>query len=398
MFAALAVVVTVSGLVACLLQLSQSITRQQVVSVDNKRAFYIAEAGLSEGLYGLYTSKSGAVGTSEVPARFGDGYFWVEAVDQGSGRVKLDSTGLAGQGRFALSVTVVRKSARVGSLGIFAESGLTIGRGTFIDSYNSIHGAYVEEGEAVQAFARTEGAPPALEPAPMARVGANVDVAINGTPEEPVVVHGDVTPGSAHSVLVTGSASISGSTTPREQEVHLPSIEVPAALPAQGSLSVPANATVIVPTGQGQYPSIYVPATGRLEIKGPIELAVETLTVAPGGQLHFDATAGSIDVYVTQRLWIQDGATMSGLETPSTSTSLLISASEWSDRNRDRVLDPPADLRAQGRFYGTIYAPHSPLTIVSGFELNRPIREPEMVRQSTVPTAMMAALRPSVRR
>ena len=38
-----------------------------------------------------------------------------------------------------------------------------------------------------------------------------------------------------------------------------------------------------------------------------------------------------------------------------------------------------------------------PMAMVSGLELNRPMREPEMVRQRTVPTAMMAALRPSVR-
>ena len=34
-----------------------------------------------------------------------------------------------------------------------------------------------------------------------------------------------------------------------------------------------------------------------------------------------------------------------------------------------------------------------PMAMVSGLELNRPMREPEMVRQRTVPTAMMAALR-----
>ena len=60
----------------------------------------------------------------------------------------------------------------------------------------------------------------------------------------------------------------------------------------------------------------------------------------------------------------------------------------------DEVVDT-ADTMKPRQMIRSAFAP---MAIVSGFELNRPIRESEMVRQSTVPTAMMAALRPSVRR
>ncbi len=386
MFAALAVVVTVSMLVACLLQLSQSLTRQQVVSVDNKRAFYIAEAGLSEALYGLRLNKTGAVGTSEIPAKFGDGFFWVESVDQGSEKIKLDSVGMAGQGRFALSITVQRTSMGVGSLGIFAASGLSIDRGTYIDGYDSILGSYAAQKAAGKGGKGGKGlggkglggkglgglglgAPPPLEPQPLAKVGANVDVVMTGTASEPVVVDGDVTPGSAHSVLQSGVVSISGSTTPRDQAVDLPPIDVPGHLDPKGDLMVAAGTTLVLTAAQGQYGKIVVPPSAKLEILGPAEIAVSNLTVEQGGGLHFDASNGAIEVYVTNQLWIQAGATMSGVETPSTDTSLLVAAGDWSDRDGDSVLDPPADLRAQGRFFGTIYAPKSPLTLVSGFEL-----------------------------
>ncbi len=375
MFAALAVVVTVTMLVACLMQLSQTMTRQQVVSVDNKRAFYIAEAGLSEALFGLHLQKSGSVGSSDIPAKFGDGLFWVEAEDQGSGKVKLDSVGLAGTGRFALSVMVERTSAKVGSLGIFAVSGLSIDRGTYIDGYNSILGNYAAQkaggggGGGLGGIGLGGLGKPPPEPAPMAKVGANVDVAITGTLDEPSIVEGDVTPGSAHSVLQSGVVTISGSTTPRDVPVELPPIEVPTDLPSLGDLAVAADTTVVMPSGQGAYDTIEVPARGRLEIHGPVRVAAGQLTVQTGGELHFDASSGPIELFVTERLWIQDGALMSAVETPSTQTSLLVPASEWTDRNGDMILDPPADLRAQGQYFGTIYAPNSPLTIVSGFEV-----------------------------
>ncbi len=376
MFAALAVVVTVTMLVAGLMQLSTSMTRQQIVSVDNKRAFYIAEAGLSEAIYGLHLNKTGAVGTSALPARFGDGYFWVEAEDQGNGRVKLDSTGMAGAGRFALAVTVERSAAKVGSLGIFAMSGLSIDRGTYIDGYNSILGTYAQQEAPAKPsglfggmgnLGKLQGAPPATSV--LAKVGANGEVSITGTQLEPTIIEGDVTPGPTSSVLASGSVTIQGATTPRDQPIELPAIEVPVGFPSQGSLAVAANTTQALPQGQGSYGSIFVSSGARLELLGPLELTAGELRVEAGGELHLNASSGPIDLFVTQRLWIAEGATISSVETPSTETSLLVSASEWSDRNGDLLPDPPADLRATGQFFGTIYAPHSPLTIVSGFEV-----------------------------
>src|SRR5687768_6199044 len=89
---ALMVVMGIAMLAACLLQFSVSMTRNQLHGLDKKRAFYLAEAGLSEAVYGLMTGKTGNVGTSTVPARFGDGLLWVTATESPDGKVFLEST------------------------------------------------------------------------------------------------------------------------------------------------------------------------------------------------------------------------------------------------------------------------------------------------------------------
>ncbi len=70
---ALLAVLLTSGLCVCYLQLSLSKSRESQVSVDAKRAFYVAEAGLAEAYYGLARGMQGAVASESVPARFGNG-------------------------------------------------------------------------------------------------------------------------------------------------------------------------------------------------------------------------------------------------------------------------------------------------------------------------------------
>ena len=132
---ALMVTMGVAMLGACLLQFSTASTRSQVQSVDKKRAFYLAEAGLSESIYGLMVGESGNLGTSAVPAKFGDGVLWVEATKTTDGHVLLDSTGLCGSGRARLSIVVERHGESTAALGIFSDGNLIVRSGSVIDSY-----------------------------------------------------------------------------------------------------------------------------------------------------------------------------------------------------------------------------------------------------------------------
>ena len=118
---ALMVVIGVAMLGACLLQFTVSLTRNQVQDIDNKRAFYLAEAGLSEGFYGLKAGGSGNIASSAAPARFGDGVLWVESSQTADGRLRIESNGLCGGGRASLSVVVEKKSSSTAALGIRSE-------------------------------------------------------------------------------------------------------------------------------------------------------------------------------------------------------------------------------------------------------------------------------------
>ena len=69
--AALIVVVLVATLSMIYVQMSLSKNKEQRGSVDAKRAFYMAEAGLAEGFNGLCLGKSGNVASAATPAEFG---------------------------------------------------------------------------------------------------------------------------------------------------------------------------------------------------------------------------------------------------------------------------------------------------------------------------------------
>ncbi len=116
---ALLAVMLTSALCISYMQLSLSKCRESQVSVDAKRAFYVAEAGLAEAYYGLARGLDGSVGSPDQPARFGTGVYWVTAEDHGE-KVTLRSTGLSGLGRAAVSTTLRKAQASVGSLGLHA--------------------------------------------------------------------------------------------------------------------------------------------------------------------------------------------------------------------------------------------------------------------------------------
>src|SRR5260221_6501478 len=107
---ALMAVMLTLALCVSYIQLSVSKCRESQVSVDAKRAFYLAEAGLSEAYYGLARGLQGAVASESVPARFGNGVYWVTCEDLGD-RVTLRSTGLSRMGRASLSTTLRKAQA-----------------------------------------------------------------------------------------------------------------------------------------------------------------------------------------------------------------------------------------------------------------------------------------------
>ncbi|HKX46831.1 MAG TPA: hypothetical protein VJP77_09015, partial [Planctomycetota bacterium] len=187
LLASLLVATVVALLTAGMMQLSAANWGRSRAAVEAKKAFYVAEAGIAEGIYSLTTGGTGNVATAEAPARFGEGLFWVDAVENEYGLVVLESTALCKQARTKVSVVLQREAHPLGSLGFFGEQGLNLGAGASIDAYNSSEDAGLIGG--LLGGLLGGGPPPA-------RIGSNGDVQVG----DGAIVDGDATPGTTGGV------------------------------------------------------------------------------------------------------------------------------------------------------------------------------------------------------
>ena len=169
--AALILVTLIASLGAGLIRLQTIVTRRHVQSVDQKRALYVAEAGVAEAFSAISLGKTGSVGTAEKPAAFGGGVYWVEAEDIDDERVRLTCNGLCGIGRFSITVVVRRSVNPVGLQGTFGRRGIMVGDGSVIDGFDSRTGVYSEQ---------VDPSLPHLSTGTGAKLASNQDIDIEG--------------------------------------------------------------------------------------------------------------------------------------------------------------------------------------------------------------------------
>jgi hypothetical protein len=342
--AALMVVTLMSMLSAALLQMTAQLSRQQVSSVDNIRAFYMAEAGLSEGIYGLRAGFGGNVGSQEYPVAYGDGLFWVEATDQGAGRTLLESTGLVGVGRFALAATAEHKDS-VAARGLFAQDSLTVGAGSTIDSFSSL----------------TSLVGGLFLPAQKAKVGSNGPITLNGSLLRGLTtVLGDVRPGPGHSVSWGLGVLVIGTSAPATETLEMPPIKLPS-LPSAGALTVAAGAPVTLSDVATSYTNLHVASGGRLTIHGPATIVADSLQLASSAQLDVRSLTGPVHIYVKDELALLSGSGINTMSKDAAGFSLLVAAQQGSD--------PAPVMQSTTSFYGTIYAPYTAISLPSQFQV-----------------------------
>ena len=221
LIASLVVVVLMAGLGAGLIQLQSAVSRRHATSVDTKRALYVAEAGIAEAFSAIAVGKSGFVGTPEVPAAFAGGVYWVEATEDEEGRIVLDSTGLYGTGRFAISAVVQRQVNPIGVNGVCGQSAVDVGAGCIVDGYDSRLGTYESQ---------TDGSIPGDTTGQGARVTSNGDVAVHGdlvVTDDDTFVYGDVHPGVDGTLTTDPGVVITGASHPLGKPIELPRFDVP---------------------------------------------------------------------------------------------------------------------------------------------------------------------------
>ena len=345
---ALIAVMAVSVMAAGFLELARATSRRSAHSIDTKQAMYVAEAGLAEAYIGLGMAKTGNVGTQAAPAVYGNGLFWVEAVDLGNDQIQLESTAMWGVGRVTLGMVVERVETSVGALGVFSSSDIRLDPETLIDSYDSQSGTYDEQ---VTAGVNNHSA----------IFGSNGAIEINGG-SNGSEVRGDVVVGPTDSLTQTGTVTISGSTSSRPMAVTLPEpIVPPIPLAAPFKLGT-SPLPMILPAGEHGFDGIYMGPDSQLVVMGPGTLVVGTAELHSGANIEFDVSGGPVEVFVTQELVLNSGASFTNtLQDP---TQVTVQVSPPTGNKAKNV-----EFNSNTEFHGTLYAPGSEVFLASGFEI-----------------------------
>ncbi len=339
----LMIVTIVALLSAMMLQLSSAHWRREAGAVDQKRAFYIAEAGLSEAIYGLLQGNSGIVGTQELPVRFGDGVFWTQAESDAQDIVHIESTALCGQARAKLAIAIELYYDNALNLGAFSGRNMTIGAGAYIDAYNSKNGPYSAPLPGAMLYRAT--------------VGSNGDVSVGGLRGlVPTTILGNVTPGPDKSVSVALGGNVVGNTSPRADSVELPLITIPAAS-WFGPMTVSPAGTGLLPSGTYAGPNMTIGTNATGTIVGPAIVVVDSLHLAGSARLRVDSSVGPVEIYVRQAM------TTTALSSIVNVTGDPRGLSLWLDMSTRTggVLS----FAHQGAFHGSIYAPRADVAIAA---------------------------------
>ena len=342
-------VMSVAMLSTAYMQISMDKSREARAAVEQKQAFYVAEAGLAEGFLALAQGKSGAVASPDLPAGFGSGIFWVDSHDLGGGRISLRSTGLVGRGRASLSMTLQRHADSLGSFGIFSDQDVHVGSGALLDSYDSSEGPYAPP----QSAAHQQKGIPSPATVAVACLSSNGSITLGGSPG--AVVLGNAQPGPEGSVTIGRYAQVSGSLAPALELRSLPALQVEAPEAAQ-DYDCQGPGTGLLASGNYQFNAWNLHQGVNLTVRGPAQIVVDRLFLQDNASLNLDTSEGAIAIWVRSEFVAEAGTSLHTTDEATDRFSLMIAASQ-------------VQLSASGTLHGLVYAPEADLQWPGGLEL-----------------------------
>ncbi len=354
MIIALVVVLVVTGLGMTFLQLNLAITERVGQSAHDKRAFYIAEAGLAEAYWGLGAGKSGEVGSVAAPASFGNGLFWVERTDEGGGVLRLESTGMYGRGRATLALTVqaVEETVEPPS-GLVSLGGFRVREGSMIDGYDSSLGSYA--GQIVPL-----SLPPHADAGAVIR--SNGDVIVEGSFFRPSHVFGDVIAGPGDTVSTSLFGRVHGNTSAADTPIELPPVELPT-IAQTTDLDHDDLTPRVIAAGDHGYTELRVGSHATVILQGPMTLLVDELELDWRARLLLDDTGGPIQIFVRDSLELESGSVLTSQTQDPTSVTIHVAADDTGSGDRS------IHLAADTDFHGSIYGPLASAYVSRDFEL-----------------------------
>ena len=282
------------------LRVGTRVTEEQVASVENTRALYLAEAAISEAVEAMRSGGTGGIGTIDAPATLAGGVFWVEATDLGNDLTQLDAMAMKEGGRAALRVVVDTSGSTAGGTGggsggsdpfftmLFSENDIHLKQDVMIDSWDSSLGTYASQATNTKDGFTYAGS--------MGGAAGNGGIQVDGN----VHVFGDVRPGPGDSVSMSASAYVSGSTTPATKNITL----APVTVPSFGTLlplpyTVANGQTKTINSGNHEFASMTLGKNSKLIIKGPSTIVMGSFMTGTSVTVEVDCTNGPVMVYDT---------------------------------------------------------------------------------------------------
>jgi hypothetical protein len=356
LLATIVLAIVLAGLCAALLTATVGNKKKHVQAGTTQRAFYAAEAGLSDAFMhvtaGSLVPEVGqtlTLGETSAPIALGSSAYWVEIsiAEEDPRGYCLVATGIDGTVQSRLKQIVSREPTGFFQFAAFGSRGVVLDSNAFVDSYDSAYGLYQSQVQGGNEFARENG-----------DIGSNDDITLHSNIE----IHGDAKPGPGH--VVDASAPgvyVSGSMDPLEEPFILPEIEVPS-VPSSGSFAGTTN--LVVGPGDVHYTSIVMNGGRNLTIRGPARFIVDDLRMRSNSSLIFDSTGGPIELYASGDFNLESNSNVTTLSNSALDVTLFLSGNNLDPGHHDVI-----KLGANASFIGAIYAPNATFNLASNFNI-----------------------------
>lgn len=240
--------------------------------------------------------------------------------------------------------------------GVFGDQGVTIGSDSAADSYDSAINVWsvlatLTYPGTTYKYAGLKGS-----------IGSNRSISLGSK----AAVLGSAQPGPGFSVSKASDAKVSGSTVPALATTTLPSITVPS-YAASGSKSVTGGSTSSIASGNYNFASISAGSDATINITGPANIVVNSLSIGSNVRVVSDTTAGPVRFWVTGSFFIDSNARLTTSSNRPKDLSMQVSAAGIT-----------ASIGSAVVLTGTVYAPLSTVRVdsnaqISGFVVGRTV-------------------------
>jgi hypothetical protein len=313
---------------------------------ENERAFYVAEAGLSEGYTEVTRGNFGAIGSEAFPSQLGNANYWVDMENLGTRVYSLRSTGLDSIARERLELVMREIPDGFFRYAVFGAEGVLLRPESFVDSYDSELGSYASQYDGSTGYAQENG-----------NVGSNEDIIMSTNSE----IHGNATPGPDGIVDLSAPQSyVSGSTEPAKELIELPPIQVPP-IPAQPPWSLKSKSATL-PPGDHHYTSLDLSSGASLTIVGPARVVLDKFLLRSNTTLTVDTSAGPVQIFATGNLQLESNSNLITNSERPRDMAFYISADDVNTKPT-----PTVDFSAQSNYIGLIYAPNAEVKFSANF-------------------------------